>query len=114
MWSVGCILAELLDTTPLFTGASDFDQLARIARFIGAPNHEVNWFVSNIICSNRLRVQKQVPEFARLNLPDAKIIDVEKYFEHRLCQQGGLEAANLLSKLLVYDGEKRLSVDQAL
>ena len=114
MWSVGCILAELLDTTPLFTGASDFDQLARIARFIGAPNHEVNWFVSNIICSNRLRVQKQVPEFARLNLPDAKIVDVEKYFEHRLCQQGGLEAANLLSQLLVYDGEKRLSVDQAL
>ena len=25
MWSVGCILAELLDHTPLFTGASDFD-----------------------------------------------------------------------------------------
>lgn len=25
MWSLGCILAELLDHTPLFMGATDFD-----------------------------------------------------------------------------------------
>ena len=48
MWSVGCILSELLDQKPLFTGASDFDQLARIARFIGAPCTDDGWFVSDI------------------------------------------------------------------
>ena len=61
-----------------------------------------------------MRVQKQVPEFARLNIPDAKKMDIDKHFKHRLNQPGGLQAANLLSQLLVYDSSKRLSVDQAL
>jgi len=30
MWSVGCILAELLDGCPIFPGSTDFDQIARI------------------------------------------------------------------------------------
>ena len=63
MWSVGCILAELLDHSPLFTGSSDFDQLARVARFIGTPTAEDRWF-------------SQVPEFARLTLNDAKKMDI--------------------------------------
>ena len=59
MWSIGCILAELLDHTPLFTGASDFDQLARIARFIGAPSAEDGWFVSDfdLICLSFFNVK---------------------------------------------------------
>ena len=47
MWSLGTILAELLEHTPLFTGASDLDQLAKIAKFIGAPKQlplEAQWF----------------------------------------------------------------------
>ena len=35
MWSIGCILAELLDHTPLFMGSTDFDQLSKIAGFLG-------------------------------------------------------------------------------
>ncbi len=38
IWSAGCILAELLDTTPLFTGFNDLDQTAKIAYFIGVPD----------------------------------------------------------------------------
>ncbi len=38
IWSAGCILAELLDTTPLFTGFNDLDQTARIAYMIGPPD----------------------------------------------------------------------------
>jgi serine/threonine protein kinase len=30
MWSVGCILAELIDGCPMFPGSTDFDQIARI------------------------------------------------------------------------------------
>ena len=42
-------------------------------------------------------VQKKVPEFARLNIPEAKKVDINKHFAHRLNQPGGPEAANLLS-----------------
>ena len=38
MWSVGCILAELLDGCPLFPGTTDIDQISRIGYFLGSPN----------------------------------------------------------------------------
>ena len=71
MWSIGCIFAELLDHSPLFTGSSDFDQLARIARFVGAPTADDRWF-------------PKVPEFARLTLNDERKVDISEYLEHRL------------------------------
>ena len=38
MWSVGCILAELLDESPLFTGVSEIEQIAKIGQFLGKPD----------------------------------------------------------------------------
>lgn len=38
LWSAGCILAELLDHCPMFTGYSDLDQLAKIAKMLGCPS----------------------------------------------------------------------------
>ncbi|XP_033219949.1 cyclin-dependent kinase 4-like [Belonocnema kinseyi] len=41
IWSVGCILAELNRSSPLFPGTSEGDQLDRIFRVIGTPRrHE--------------------------------------------------------------------------
>ena len=37
IWSSGCLLADLLDTTPLFTGFNDLDQTAKISYLIGSP-----------------------------------------------------------------------------
>ena len=37
IWSAGCILAELMDTTPLYTGCNDLVQTAKIAYLIGPP-----------------------------------------------------------------------------
>ena len=71
IWSLGCILAELLDHTPLFTGANDIDQLAKINRILGPPNPEDSWYNS-------------VPEYARLNLPKTGPIDFNDYFKHRI------------------------------
>jgi serine/threonine protein kinase len=41
MWSVGCIMAEMLTTHPLFPGESQIDQLFRIFRTLGTPTEEV-------------------------------------------------------------------------
>lgn len=40
IWSAGCIFAELLDTTPIFTGQNDLDQIAKIAYFLGKPDQQ--------------------------------------------------------------------------
>ncbi len=37
VWSVGCILAELLLGKPLFPGKDEADQLAKISNILGTP-----------------------------------------------------------------------------
>jgi len=34
MWSLGCIMAELLSKEPLFNGKSEFDQLDKVHRLV--------------------------------------------------------------------------------
>lgn len=40
MWALGTILAELINLKPLFPGAGEIDQVARICEVLGDPNHE--------------------------------------------------------------------------
>ena len=40
MWSVGCILAELLLGKPLFPGQSEFEQIDKIVSVLGTPNDD--------------------------------------------------------------------------
>ena len=37
MWSVGCIMAELLTGQVLFPGSDHIDQLTRILQIVGTP-----------------------------------------------------------------------------
>ena len=40
MWSIGCILAELLLGKPVFPGTSTINQLDRVLEITGRPNKE--------------------------------------------------------------------------
>eukprot|EP01044_Picomonas_judraskeda_P027964 COSAG03_NODE_9096_length_746_cov_1.180835_2_plen_115_part_00 len=42
MWSVGCILAEMIQGRPLFCGQNHIHQLEVIFKLCGTPTH-VNW-----------------------------------------------------------------------
>ncbi|XP_022151959.1 cyclin-dependent kinase G-2-like isoform X2 [Momordica charantia] len=41
MWSLGCIMAELLSKQPLFNGKTEVDQLDKIFRTLGTPNETI-------------------------------------------------------------------------
>ncbi|XP_059657737.1 cyclin-dependent kinase G-2-like isoform X2 [Cornus florida] len=41
MWSLGCIMAELLSKEPLFNGKAEFEQLDKIFRTLGTPNETI-------------------------------------------------------------------------
>ena len=40
IWSAGCIFAELMGRTPIFSGKNYIDQLERILAILGTPNKE--------------------------------------------------------------------------
>jgi len=123
MWSIGCIMSELLqmqqenvpnaeNREPLFPGKSCFplsakdpfayqdrmDQLNVIFDVIGTPSKEVIESCCNKQCQKYL-----------LSLPQKKKIDLKKRFPGT--SENGLD---LLSKLLVFDYRKRLTAEQAL
>ncbi|XP_068655686.1 cyclin-dependent kinase G-2-like isoform X2 [Aristolochia californica] len=41
MWSLGCIMAEMLAKEPLFSGKSEIDQLDKIFKTIGTPSEKI-------------------------------------------------------------------------
>ena len=40
MWSVGCVIAELMLGQPIFPGESGVDQLVEIIKILGTPSRE--------------------------------------------------------------------------
>jgi cell division cycle 2-like protein len=42
MWSLGCIMAELLSKKVLFSGQSEIEQINKIFSVLGTPTEE-NW-----------------------------------------------------------------------
>lgn len=98
VWSVGCILAEMLSGRPLFPGKDYHNQLTLILDVLGTPTMEDYYSVK----SRRAR------EYIR-SLPFRK-----KTPFHQLFPNANPLAIDLLDKLLAFNPAKRISVDDAL
>lgn len=98
MWSVGCIMAEMILGRTLFPGNDPIDQLNKILAMLGKPSEE---FIENI-SSHDAR------EYVRA-LPNQQRPDFCRYFS------GASQLAiDLLSKMLVLDADKRITAEEAL
>ncbi|CAI5755758.1 unnamed protein product [Candida verbasci] len=112
MWSVGCILAELLTYKPLFPGVDYINQLNLIFDKLGTPNEEE----MNIMKSTRVKTFiKSLPERHKINWYDFINNHPYRRIKHRGrdCQVNSL-AIDLLEKLLVFDPNKRYNIKEAL
>ncbi|KAG5021940.1 hypothetical protein JHK85_018282 [Glycine max] len=89
MWSVGCVLAELLLGQPLFPGESGVDQLVEIIKVLGTPTRE------EIRCMN--------PNYNEFKFPQIKAHPWHKVFHKRMPP----EAVDLVSRLLQYSPNLR-------
>jgi mitogen-activated protein kinase 15 len=98
MWSVGCILGELLCGKPMFPGTSTMNQLQRIMTVTGKPSNEDIEAIQSAFASSML---ESIPETEQKPLtmlfPSAKP-----------------EAIDLMKKLLQFNPEKRIDADEAL
>lgn len=95
MWSVGCILAELLSRRPLFPGRDSFHQVTLIISVLGTPD-------AKSYSGKRSR------DFIE-NLPKKPKVP----FTH-LFPNANPVACDLLERLLTFDPKKRITVEEAL
>jgi len=98
MWSVGCILGELLGGKPMFPGTSTMNQLDRIIEVTGRPSPA--------------DIEAIQSEFAGTMLDS--LPDVEPRSLHSMYPNASEEAIDLLHKLLMFNPEKRITAEQAL
>ena len=97
VWSMGCVIAELVLGRPLFPGDTPSDQLVEIIKILGTPTKD------DIISMN--------PQFKEQKFPPIKPTPWEKVFKNRKIPEHFID---LISKLLVYNPKVRLSAEKAL
>ncbi|XP_022776273.1 cyclin-dependent kinase G-2 isoform X2 [Durio zibethinus] len=76
MWSLGCIMAELLSKEPLFNGKTEFDQLDKIFRTLTTPNETIWPGFSKLPGVKVNFLKHQLPA-----LGDSGIIDCARNFQ---------------------------------
>ncbi|CAN8251789.1 unnamed protein product [Cochlearia groenlandica] len=104
MWSIGCIMAELLSHKPLFPGKSELDQLQKIFAVLGTPSEDI-WPGFTSLPNSKAKFPSQSYNLLRKNFPAISFVGGQ------ILSERGFD---LLNSLLTYDPEKRLTVEEAL
>ncbi|KAI7748838.1 hypothetical protein M8C21_024925 [Ambrosia artemisiifolia] len=104
MWSVGCIMAELLSKKPLFDGSKELEQIDKIFRTLGTPNDSI-WPGYSKLPGVKSNFVKQPYNSLRKKFPVATFTGAPALTELGF---------DLLNKFLTYDPEKRIAAKEAL
>jgi mitogen-activated protein kinase 15 len=98
MWSMGCILAELLLGKPVFPGTSTLNQLDRVMEITGRPTADDIDAINSPLAQTMLE-----------SLPPSKARRLRDMFP-----TASDDAIDLLKNLLQFNPNKRLTAEQAL
>ncbi|XP_054218540.1 cyclin-dependent kinase 20 isoform X6 [Homo sapiens] len=95
LWSVGCIMGELLNGSPLFPGKNDIEQLCYVLRILGTPNPQVWPELTELPDYNKISFKEQVPMPLEEVLPDVSP-----------------QALDLLGQFLLYPPHQRIAASK--
>ncbi|KAF2566659.1 hypothetical protein F2Q68_00024021 [Brassica cretica] len=98
IWSVGCIFGEIMTGQPLFPGKDYVHQLRLITELVGSPDNSSLGFLRS---DNARRYVRQLPRYPK------------QEFAARFPKMPPT-AIDLLERMLVFDPNRRISVDEAL
>ncbi|XP_073251241.1 stress-activated protein kinase JNK-like isoform X3 [Porites lutea] len=106
VWSIGCILGEMIRGTVMFPGTDHIDQWNKVTELLGTPSES---FLNLLQPSVRMYCSSR---------PKQPGFSFEALFPDELFPPGNKQKADecrdLLSKMLVVDRSKRISVIEAL
>ena len=98
IWSVGCILGELLGRTALFPGENYLDQIQRIISVLGTPSYDDISYITN---EQALKFIKSLPKRSKQSF--------EKLFS-----KANPLALDLLENMLTFNPHDRYTVEDCL
>ncbi|XP_038871570.1 mitogen-activated protein kinase 14A-like isoform X2 [Salvelinus namaycush] len=98
IWSVGCIMAELLTGRTLFPGTDHINQLQQIMRLTGTPPDSV---ISRMPSHEARNYINSLPQMPKRNFADVFV-------------GANPLAVDLLEKMLVLDTDKRITASETL
>lgn len=98
VWAIGCILAELHGRKPLFPGQDYIEQMNKIFGVLGTPSEEDMKFISNQKALEWIRGLRRRPK-----VPFSS-----------LYKNANPQALDLMEKMLKFDPNQRISVEEAL
>ncbi|XP_786078.1 MAPK/MAK/MRK overlapping kinase [Strongylocentrotus purpuratus] len=97
MWSVGCVFYEILSLHPLFPGANEVDQIAKIHDVMGTPDATI---------LNKFRNKARGINY---NFPSKKGSGIEK-----LLPNATKQTLEIMNKLCTYDPDERITAKQVI
>ena len=98
VWSVGCILAELIRRKPLLPAQTEQEQMMMITNLVGKPEAAL---IDQIEDADNRTFMRQ--------LPSNRGKDFNELF-----RGANEQAIDLIKKMLTFDPDRRITIDQAL
>ena len=97
IWGLGCVFFEMLTLFPLFPGDNEIDQVNKIHIILGSPNIEL---FNKLLCHSQ-----------RTDISYSKKIGIgiKRYLSHI-----SDDAIDVISKMLIYDPDKRYTAKECL
>lgn len=98
VWSVGCVIAEMILGYPLFQGDSSIEQLSEIIKVLGTPSRD--------------EITSMNPHYTQYKFPLIKCYTLREVF-HRHAYLGE-DFFDLMLRILIYEPNKRIKPLDAL
>jgi casein kinase II subunit alpha len=117
LWGVGCILAGLLlRKEPFFRGKDNLDQLATIVAVLGTANLHLYMAKYNIEMTPEIQsvIAEATLQGRGAQRPWVSFLDTSTSSPSSMTPHPSAEGLDLLSKLLQYDHEYRLTAKEAM
>lgn len=98
MWGAGCVMFEITSLYPLYPGSNEVDQISRIHKVLGTPSQEI-----------LQKFRSKGASHISFDFPQQKGIGIPQLVPH-----AGVDAIDLMVKLIKYDASERISAREAM